>query len=427
MSHLWFLPNPEREHKTMSTTKYVDVQRQLQNLENEIHPENIEAIKRFINHQAAEGISEVQQTRQIQSFKTLLKKFASNDFRLEGATEDELKNLIAGLNRSDYAESTKLKFKGSIKKFYKVENGGHEHPDKVNFFTVHKKKATPVTRDDIFTEKELRNLFLSFNNTRDRAFTMVLYESAARPGELLKASISNFTSNGKGDFIFLEGLKGTPDRTNQLVRSGRTLREWISQHPLGGELGDIKDPTAPLWVKTEQQKCKNCEKIPRYHDDQCDYTPLLSDQANYNGYLNRFKKACEKAGIPENKRRPYNLRHTRLTEVAKFMGYEQLNKFAGWVPGSDRAKVYVHLNSDDVNQAIREKYGLETEEDGKEHKNCTFCGTENEPQYTECRNCGRPLNLKQKTGKAEKQQILERLEELEKKGVLDKLKQLEKL
>jgi len=62
--------------------------------------------------------------------------------------------------------------------------------------------------------------------------------------------------------------------------------------------------------------------------------------------------------FPENKQRPYNLRHTRLTEVATFMGYEQLNKFAGWTPGSDRAKVYVHLNNDDVNQAIRDEYGL---------------------------------------------------------------------
>lgn len=59
----------------------------------------------------------------------------------------------------------------------------------------------------------------------DRPPTMVLYESAARPGELLTRNIVDFTSNEKGDFIFLEGEKGTPDRTNQLVRSGRTIRE----------------------------------------------------------------------------------------------------------------------------------------------------------------------------------------------------------
>lgn len=146
---------------------------------------------------------------------------------------------------------------------------------------------------------------------------------------------------------------------------------------------------------------------------------------NYAAYRRRFKAACENAEIPENKRRPYNLWHTRLTEVATFMGYEQLNKFAGWVPGSSRAKVYVHLNNDDVNKAIRDQYGLDTEEDQNSGINCPFCETENQPQYTECRNCGRPLNLEQETKKEEKQQVLERLAELEEDGILEKLKQFD--
>ncbi|UWG50152.1 XerD/XerC family integrase [Halalkaliarchaeum sp. AArc-CO] len=404
----------------MSTTEHVNVERSLQNLEEEVHPENAEAVRRFIDHQAAEGISEVQQDRQVQSFKALLTKFAPDGFRLQGASEDELKTLLARLNRSDYAESTKIKFKGAVKKFYKVENGGHEHPSKVGFFSVNKKKATPVTRDDLFTDEERKRLFRSFTNTRDRAFTMVLYESAARPGELLNCNINDF-STGKGDFIFLEGSKGTPDRNNQLVRSGRTLREWISQHPLGGEIGDIEDSSAPLWVKNEQQSCEHCGEIPRFHDDGCSYEPDLRDRMNYNGFLNRFKDACERADIPENKQRPYNLRHTRLTEVATFMGYEQLNKFAGWVPGSNRAKVYVHLNSDDVNKAIREEYGLDNGEEEDGSINCSFCGTENQSQYSECRNCGRPLSLEEKSSKEEKRKILERLAELEEQGVLENI------
>jgi hypothetical protein len=147
---------------------------------------------------------------------------------------------------------------------------------------------------------------------------------------------------------------------------------------------------------------------------------------NYPGFRRRFKEACERAGIPENKRRPYNLRHTRLTEVAKFMGYEQLNKFAGWVPGSSRAKIYVHLNNDDVNEAIRDEFNVEADEDEEEQmKECAFCGTENQPQHTECRNCGRPLSLEKDRSKEEKQEVLERLNELEENGVLEKLEKLE--
>jgi DNA-directed RNA polymerase subunit RPC12/RpoP len=146
---------------------------------------------------------------------------------------------------------------------------------------------------------------------------------------------------------------------------------------------------------------------------------------NHGGFYRRFKQACRKADIPENKTRPYNLRHTRLTEVAKFMGYEQLNKFAGWKPGSDRAKVYVHLNNDDVNQAIRDKYGLEASEEEKSDINCPYCGTENQSGHSECRTCGRVLSLEQKTKKEEKQQVIERLAELDDKGVLEKLEKLD--
>lgn len=411
----------------MTTTEYVDVERTLGLLEEEVKPANAQAIRDFVNHAAAEGISEVQQDRQVQSFKMLLTKFAPDGFELRGASEQELKTIMARLNRSDYAGATKHKIKGAVKKFYRVENGG-QHPDKVDFFKVTRKKASPVTRDELFTSEELKRLFRSFNSTRDRALVMMLYESAARPGELLSRNIGDFTSNDKGDFIYIEGSKGTPDRTNQLVRAGRPVREWLAQHPHGGEVGAIDDPSAPLWVKAEQQSCTHCGKIPHNHNDKkCSYEPDTADRLTYASFYHRFKNACEQAEIPENKNRPYNLRHTRLTEVATFMGYEQLNKFAGWKPGSDRAKVYVHLNNDDVNQAIRDEYGIANDSKEDQEIECPFCSTTNQSGHSECRNCGRPLSLEQQADQEEKQNVLERLAELEDKGVLDKLEQLDDL
>lgn len=82
------------------------------------------------------------------------------------------------------------------------------------------------------------------------------------------------------------------------------------------------------------------------------------------------------------------------------------------------------MNSDDVNKAIRDRYGLETEEE-EENKECPFYGVENEPEYNDCGNCGRPLSLQQKTRREEKQRVLERLKELEEKGVLEALRRLE--
>lgn len=414
----------------MSTTQHIDVEQYLDYLhDTNLHPDNIGAIERFIDHCASEGLSEVRQQRHAHGLKRLIERFGPDGFRLPDATEDDLKTVIARLNRcDDYSEFTKLTMKASVKKFYKVENGGRKHPEKVGFFSLRKKKATNVTREDLFTKDELTQLLRGFKNTRDRAFTYVLYESAARPGELLSRNIADFTADEHGDYIFLEGLKNTPDRTNQLVRAGRVMREWLAQHPCGGELGDLDDPSAPLWVKSEQQACQSCGTIPHHHDDeQCDYEPNLADRMKYDAFRRRFKSACARADIPKSKQRPYNLRHTRLTEVATFMGYEQLNKFAGWVPGSSRAKVYVHLNNDDVNQAIRDEYGLDGNDETPKNVNCPFCGATNQHGQTECRTCGRPLSLKHQNEREQDQRLLERLAELEEKGVLDKLDQLKKL
>jgi ribosomal protein L40E len=180
-------------------------------------------------------------------------------------------------------------------------------------------------------------------------------------------------------------------------------------------------------VKAEQQHCRHCGEKLSDHDvyEGCDYEPKTAQQLRYRTFRGHFNKACKKAGIPENKRRPYNLRHTRLTEVATFMGYEQLNKFAGWKPGSDRAKVYVHLNNDDVNKAIRDQYGINKEQEEDENQNCSFCNAENQPEYSECRNCGRPLNLEEHRSQEDKKQVIERLSQLEDKGVLEKLEELD--
>jgi predicted ATP-dependent serine protease len=68
---------------------------------------------------------------------------------------------------------------------------------------------------------------------------------------------------------------------------------------------------------------------------------------------------------------------------------------------------------------------LESEGDEDQSVRCSFCGTENQSQHAECRNCGRPLSLEQETSKEEKQQVLERLQELDENGVLEKLQKLE--
>jgi hypothetical protein len=66
----------------MSSTQYVDVNRTLQNLEEQASSENVQAVQEFVDHCAAEGISEVQQDRLVWSWKTLLQKYAPEEFEM---------------------------------------------------------------------------------------------------------------------------------------------------------------------------------------------------------------------------------------------------------------------------------------------------------------------------------------------------------
>jgi len=87
----------------MSSTKYIDISRSLQNLEKEVDPENAEAVRQLTDHSAAEGIGDSQQQRIIYAWKSMLIKFAPPGFRIKDASESELKQLVANLNPSDYA------------------------------------------------------------------------------------------------------------------------------------------------------------------------------------------------------------------------------------------------------------------------------------------------------------------------------------
>jgi len=83
----------------VSSTHYVDVNRTLQNLETELDSENVEALREFVNHCAAEGISEVRQARLVSSWENIDQESQSGKFTLREANEQELKEIVAGLNR----------------------------------------------------------------------------------------------------------------------------------------------------------------------------------------------------------------------------------------------------------------------------------------------------------------------------------------
>jgi len=390
-----------------------------------INSENKKAFHWFLDECAAEGLSEVRQCKYVFGFVTLLSKFVPTELKLNRASESQLKSIVAAIHRSKYTESTQCFLKQCFKKFYKLKHGGR-YPKKVEFIKTTQRKYPTIQKEELYTREEIRRIASQLWSLRDRAFVMVQYESAARTGELLKASLGDVYFEENGDFIKLKGVKGTPDRVIQLVESGPYLKEWICAHPLGGDPYNVKDRSSPLWVKLEQQECRHCGKTKRKHKEssQCShYEPLYTDPMEIAIIYRNFKNACIKAGIKRRSYRLYNLRHTRITEVASFLKGEYLNKFAGWKPGSGQPHIYVHLDSEDINKSIREHYSL-SEEEKSEPIACRICWRKNPPETKECLNCRRPLTVKALNENRKVEEVREALKvlaELQEQGKLEEL------
>jgi len=341
-----------------------------------ISKENKQEIKEFEDECWAQGLSATRIKKYFSTFKTLLRKFTPQDFQLKNADREDLKEIVANIEKSDYSPHTKHDFRVALKKYYKVENGG-EQPDKTKFFSTQLKgKDKRKLPEDLLSREEVQDLIEACTNNRDKALISVLYESGTRIGELLSLGLNNVSFDDKGVIVQVYGKTGS--RRIRLIESERHLRNWIQDHP-------ADDQKAPLWVKVEQFEG--------------DFSKL-----RYGAVRGMLKKKAEKAGIDKNKVFPHNFRHSRATELANDLTEAQMCEYFGWVQGSDQPATYVHLSGRDIDKEILNLHGIKTEDQEEEKpKRCHVCGKINPPSEDYCRNCMRPLSREaaEKADKAE--------------------------
>ena len=98
----------------------------------------------------------------------------------------------------------------------------------------------------------------------------------------------------------------------------------------------------------------------------------------------------------------------------------QLRKRHGWSKTSKMPARYVHLNNQDVEDAILKHYGI-VKEDEKEKlklpKKCELCGMFNQNNSKLCMGCSKPLDIKtaielEENEKEEKTKLEKKLEEI---------------
>jgi len=258
------------------------------------------------------------------------------------------------------SENTLVEVKKTLKKFFKWL--GKE--EVINWFTG-SGWENRISPNDLITEEEFEAMLKACMNSRDRALISLLYESGARIGEIGSMRIRDLSFDEYGAIVWLPKSK-TVRRRLIVVYSARYLSEWLSDHPMRDEAD------APLWIKLSG---RNALKTMDYDDIRI-----------------QMKKIAKRAGI--NKRiYPHLFRHTRATRLLAKVSESIGAKYMGWVNGSKMVGVYVHLASEDVDEAILRMYGIKTNNNNKdlEVKQCPRCLMVNPATSRFCSRCGLPL------------------------------------
>jgi integrase/recombinase XerD len=116
--------------------------------------------------------------------------------------------------------------------------------------------------------------------------------------------------------------------------------------------------------------------------------------------------------------RPYILRHSRATHLAKSLTESQLCAYFGWVQGSKVVRKYVHLSGRDVDNAVLQASGFAPEHGrtGLEEaskievsllqvKRCIRCRELISPGSSFCGKCGLSTNLTETYMEEEKNKV----------------------
>ncbi|WP_082092939.1 tyrosine-type recombinase/integrase [Methanosarcina siciliae] len=319
------------------------------------------AILDFENYLFANGVGSLR----ILSCVSTLHRFA------EQLTKDfiqmdklEVQRIVAGVERSDLADSTKQQRKAILKQFFRWLQGDNNAASWIRASTKLKSKKLP---ENLLTESEIKRMIAAAKNPRDKALISLLYDSGARIGELGNLKIRNVIFDEYGAVIEIKGKTG-PRRT-RIMFSMSYISTWIDNHP------NRKKPEDFLFINLTG---KNSGK-----------------QMGHDGIHKAIKKAAELAGI---EKRVYNhlFRHSRATELAKHLTEAQMDSYLGWVPGSNMPAVYVHLSGRDTDEAILRMYGKSTKEEKLPElisRTCARCGKENGPTTRYCAGCGLPLDI----------------------------------
>ncbi len=252
-----------------------------------------------------------------------------------------------------------INYQQGIKKFFAWL--GNE--DIVKDIRYAKRPKTQVTKDQILTREEIMKMIGICQHERDKSLIMLLYELGPRVGELINIKLKDITVlKDNKRWVRIDGKTGI--RNLPITLSLPYVHEWMNMH-------EFKNDDAPLlysFAKNEYGRFLNAQSV--------------------NALV---KMIAHRAGITKH---VFNhlFRHTRATELGKYLTERQMRQFFGWTEDSDMPSRYMHNDMEEVDERLDQINGIQTIKQPDTFTNIftpitCVCGKINTPDKLLCK-CG---------------------------------------
>jgi len=233
------------------------------------------------------------------------------------------------------------------------------------FYQIIKYLKIPRVKNEIPQLPKSEDVHKLIMNARQpyKAIIAILYEGGLRRCEALNLRYGDVEPWDIGYRIWVRKSKSLP-RVVFIVKYAHVLREWLLQHR-------SKHPKDWLF----------------YNKDGLPVRPSA-----LTVYLRRLAK---RLWLNPDLFHPHNLRHLRATELYKSRKLTELElmKLFGWKTRT-MIDVYSKITMDDVEERMRELYGIKTKPVREEKIICPNCGLEVPSSWQYCPRCGKPLSEK---------------------------------
>ena len=217
----------------------------------------------------------------------------------------ERKDIIKYLNSTNFNNleiSSQNSYKAKLMKFYSWI--GFRKKDIADLLKKKKDIVKTLKKSDLLTREEIRFIInKKMKRPIEKALFILLLETKARKSEIRTLKIKDVVFYESYAMVYIRHSK-TTQRNIPIVESIPYLTRYLEDHPL------LDDPEAPFFVSFYDGKFRE-----------------YSVNA-FNGIIRRRTKNMKKRVYP------HLLRHTGLTEMAKYLTEFQLKQLAGWTIAS---------------------------------------------------------------------------------------------